>query len=132
MKKFSLENHPKIKRQFEAPDGYFDTLPDRVMSVIQPDTKVIALTPARSWIWAAASVVLLSLTLPIINKMVDSPQLADSATIENYLLTQSDISSYELAENLEVTNLERLQSRVDPDKIEQALYYQDVEYYLNY
>jgi len=133
MKKFSLESHPKVKRRFEAPEDYFDTLPDRVMTAVsRSETKVVRLSPDRSWVWAAASILLLSLSLPIINKMVDVPQAADSVSIESYLLTQSDISSYELAESLEITNLDHLQVGLDPEKIESALYYQDVEYYLNY
>ncbi|HRN99671.1 MAG TPA: hypothetical protein PLA69_10245, partial [Flavobacterium sp.] len=84
------------------------------------------------WIWTAASVVVLSLAIPTLDRLTQTDYVLRDDSVENYLVTQSDIPSYELAENLDDAALANLNAVIDPEKIENALYLQDVEHYLNY
>ncbi|WP_026952314.1 hypothetical protein [Algoriphagus mannitolivorans] len=49
-----MENLPRIK-EFKAPEGYFDTLPDKILTKSKKDSKPVFLK------YAAAAVILLSL-----------------------------------------------------------------------
>lgn len=130
MKKFSLNDY-KVQSPYQAPPGYFDTLPDVVMQKL-PQRRAKRISRDRSWLWAAASVVLLSLSIPALDRLTQTDSLLGDESVENYLVTQSDIPSYELAENLDEAALANLNAGIDPEKIENALYLQDVEHYLNY
>ncbi len=129
MKKFSLDDY-KTQIPYQAPPGYFDALPDVVMQKLgQRRAKRIS---RQSWIWTAASVVVLSLAIPTLDRLTQTDYVLGDDSVENYLVTQSDIPSYELAENLDDAALANLNAGIDPEKIENALYLQDVEHYLNY
>lgn len=130
MKKFSLNDY-KAQSPYQAPLGYFDTLPDVVMQKL-PQRRAKRISRDRSWLWATASVVVLSLAVPALDRLTQTDVLVDDESVENYLVTQSDIPSYELAENLDDAALANLHTGIDPEKIENALYLQDVEHYLNY
>lgn len=132
MKKFKLDQHPKIETGFRIPDHYFEELPAKVMQRLQ-NTPVISLRSRRSWVWSAAAILILALALPLLNKLQLSDAKVDSVAIENYLVTQSGISSYELAELLSPEELSQLQDyQLDDMQIEEALSQQDVEHYIEF
>ena len=44
MKKFNLENEPKITSGFTIPDGYFDTFSDKILAQLpKQDPKVVSI-----------------------------------------------------------------------------------------
>lgn len=54
---YILENSQDAKKAFKVPEGYFDSLTERVMQSIpqeQQNAKVVAMRPRRAWSWAAA------------------------------------------------------------------------------
>lgn len=132
MKKFKLDQHPKIEMGFKIPEGYFEALPQKVMRQLDDNIPVIALRPQNSWMWAAAAILVLALAIPMLNK-IQPNSAVDSLAIENYLVTQSGISSYEMAEMLSPEELAELQDYQFEDmQIEEALSQQDVEHYIEY
>ncbi|HSN47919.1 MAG TPA: hypothetical protein VLR29_04080, partial [Flavobacterium sp.] len=67
MKTFKLDTTPKIESGFKTPENYFDTFSAKVMQQIpNQEPKIISLfSKNKSWIYAAAAVLVLALTLPI-------------------------------------------------------------------
>ncbi|HEX8270671.1 MAG TPA: hypothetical protein VF581_12325 [Flavobacterium sp.] len=111
MKDFNLENSNKIPSGLKVPEGYFDTLSERVMQNL-PQTKVIPLyrRPA-SWITAAAAVLVLALLMPFFNSTAAASGL-DNATIENYLAHQSGLTQYDYLTVLESEDIQSLEVEI--------------------
>lgn len=111
MNKFSLENHPKIKSGFETPADYFDNLPKEVMSKInsQKPKKVPVFTLKRIGL-AVAAILILALVIPFfLNNSTFTNEPLDTIALENYLAYQSGVSSYDLINLMDVSELEAIQ-----------------------
>ena len=96
---------------FKTPNGYFDTLEDHIIEKASQKTapKVISLFNKRALIYISgvAAAVLLLFNLSIFES--DPWSSLDTETVENYLLDENILDSYELAslmteEELEVTD----------------------------
>ena len=131
MKPFKLEEHSKIGTGFKIPDGYFDTVTEDVMQRLESEPKVIALHRRKNnWIFAAAAVLVLSLTIPIINKFEEKDQL-DAAEIESYLAYHAAISDdviVDLLEKEDIKNI-KIDYQLEDRSIEEALP-SDIENYI--
>jgi len=116
MNDFKLDSRPNINSGFKAPDAYFESLADRVMLHLpMQEVKVIPLYKRRPvWVTSAAAALVLSLSL-VLNKKETTVAVAmpDNKAIENYFAYQSDISSYELLQNLDVKDVSELQESVN-------------------
>ena len=116
MNDFILDSRPNINSGFKAPDAYFESLADRVMLHLpMQEVKVIPLYKRRPvWVTSAAAALVLSLSL-VLNKKETTVAVAmpDNKAIENYFAYQSDISSYELLQNLDVKDVSELQESVN-------------------
>ncbi|MCO6149289.1 hypothetical protein [Flavobacterium sp. NRK1] len=133
MKDFKLDSRPNIKSGFIAPDAYFESLADRVMlNLSLKEVKVVPLYKRRPvWVTSAAAAFVLSFSLLFIEKEASAPVMPDAKAIEDYLVYQSDISSYELQKNLDKQDLNELQKsiNVSPEAIEEYLSNEDVYLY---
>lgn len=133
MKDFKLDSRPNIKSGFIAPDAYFESLADRVMlNLPLKEVKVVPLYKRRPvWVTSAAAAFVLSFSLLFIEKEASAPIMPDAKAIEDYLVYQSDISSYELQKNLDKQDLNELQKsiNVSPEAIEEYLSNEDVYLY---
>lgn len=131
MKHFSLDNEPKIKPGFKTPEGYFDTLADRVMQQL-PENKEIKIIPlyrrAKVWIPAVAAVLIIALGLTFYFKMAIAPKQPDDKAIENYLVYHAGLNSYDLMQNLDQADIQELEQSIaiNDDAIEDYLYNQNI------
>jgi hypothetical protein len=121
MNNFKLDNEPKIKTGFRTPDGYFESFTERVMQQLaQPEARVIPLY-RRKPVWfsaAAAFIVLLGLGIFFRSAVLDVQTVQpDADAIENYLVYQQGINSYDLIQNLNQQDIEELQASIDVDDI---------------
>src|SRR5690606_37694357 len=109
MKTFKLDNEPKIKPGFTAPEGYFNTFTDRLMQQLpEQETKVIPLyRRAHVWLSGVAAVLVIALGLTLYFRTNTTTQPDDSA-IENYLVYQAGFSTYDLIQNLSETDIKEL------------------------
>ena len=125
MKDFKLDNELKITSGFTTPDGYFDTLSDKVLAKLpKQETKVISIFSSRkTWYFAAAAVLILMLSIPFYTKYSTQPEEIDSATLENYIAYQSTISEEQIVDLLEQEDLDKikLDFNIDDAAIEDAL-----------
>lgn len=125
MKDFKLDNKSKITSGFTTPNGYFDTLPDKVLAQLpKQKPKVISFSNYRkTWYFAAAGVLILLLSIPIYTKYSTQKEEIDSVTLENYIAYQSNISEEQIVDLLEQKDLDKMKLDYDIDDatIEDAL-----------
>lgn len=110
MKKFKLENEPKLESGFIVPDHYFDTFSKKVFTQLaDKEIKVIPLYKRKKNIFiAVAAVLVMSLLLPIYNQFSTSSEELDATTLENHLTYQTDINPYELISELEENDFNKI------------------------
>jgi hypothetical protein len=125
MKNFNLGNEPKITSGFTTPDGYFDTFSEKVLAQLpKQETKVISIFSSKKvWFFAAAAILILMLSIPLFTKYSTQQEEIDTATLENYIAYQSNISEEEIVNLLEQDDLDKmkLDFNIDDATIEDAL-----------
>ncbi|WP_309614896.1 hypothetical protein [Flavobacterium sp.] len=125
MKDFKLDNEPKITSGFTTPDGYFDTFSEKVLAQLpEQERKVISIfSSKKTWYYAAVAILILMLSVPIYTKYSNQQEEIDSATLENYIAYQSNISEEEIVNLLQQEDLDKmkLEFNVDDAAIEDAL-----------
>jgi hypothetical protein len=125
MKNFNLGNEPKITSGFTTPDGYFDSFSEKVLAQVpKQEPKVISIFSSKKiWFFAAASILILMLSIPLFTKYSTQQEEIDSATLENYIAYQSNISEEEIVNLLEQDDLDKmkLDFNIDDATIEDAL-----------
>jgi cell division protein FtsL len=125
MKNFKLGNEPKITSGFTTPDGYFDSFSEKVLAQLpKQETKVISIFGSKKvWYFAAAAILILMLSIPLFNKYSNQQEEIDTATLENYIAYQSNISEEEIVNLLEQDDLDKmkLDFNIDDATIEDAL-----------
>jgi len=111
MKTFKLDIEPKIESGFKTPENYFDTFSARVLQQLQKEEpKTISLfSKKKYWIYAAAAVLVLALTLPVVytNFYSSSPEI-DEATLENYISYNTSISDADLVNLLDEKDIQKI------------------------
>jgi hypothetical protein len=110
MKDFKLDNLPKIAPGFKTPDHYFEDFSKKMMQkLLQEEPKVILLHAKRKkWIMAAAALLIITLMLPVYNNINQPSDQLDTASIENYIDYQSNISQYDIVNLLDKQDVESI------------------------
>lgn len=116
------ENTEKITTGFKIPENYFENFEDRIISKIQSEekpVKVISLWQRRSiWISGIAATMILSLGAYIYFNELNTQ---NNITAQEYLAYSSDLSTYEIANELtdaEITKLENELVLLDKNETE--------------
>ena len=125
MKNFNLGNEPKITSGFTTPDGYFDKFSEKVLAQLpKQETKVISIFSSKKvWYFAAAAILILMLSIPLYTKYSTQQEEIDTATLENYIAYQSNISEEEIVNLLEQDDIDKMELdfNIDDAAIEDAL-----------
>lgn len=123
MKDFKLDNHPKIATGFKKPEGYFDTLYDRIElpseSIIE--TKVITFASYRKkMLYAVAAVFVFAVSIPLITNALQSQKTTtlSNESIEDYLSYSPTVSAHEMAELLSYEDIQSLEVNLNIDNKE--------------
>lgn len=124
MKKFNLENDPKITSGFTIPDSYFDKFSEKILAQLpEQEPKVVSIFSYRkTWHYAAVAILILMLSIPIYTKYSTQKEEIDSATLENYIAYQSNISEEEIVNLLQQEDLDniKLEFIIEDTAIEDA------------
>lgn len=114
MKSFKLDNEPKIPAGFTAPDGYFDSFTNRLMQQLPtPEVKVVPLyRRAAVWISGVAAILVIALGVSLYFRMDAKTAQPDDSAIEQYLVYQTNLSSYDLMHNLDHKDFEELEQSI--------------------
>ena len=125
MKEFKLENYGKIDSGFKVPENYFDGLSVKILErSVTEVPKVIPLYANKTtWMYAAAAVFVMSLSISFYNSFLANSIAPDHAAIENYLAEQPVISEDLLVDLLEKEDIESLDADLnfEDTAIEEAL-----------
>jgi len=110
MKEFKLDNEPKITSGFTTPEGYFDAFSEKMMAKLpKEESKVISIFSNRKrWMFAAAAILVLALSVPIFNKLTTNSSELDQQTLEDYITYNSGISENDLVDLLEKEDIEKM------------------------
>ena len=135
MKEFKLDNEAKITSGFITPDGYFDTLSDKILAQLpKQDSKVISLFSYRkTWLYALAAILILMLSIPLFTKYSNNTEEIDNTTLENYLAYQATISEEEILNLLEQEDLDKMkiEFKIQDKELEDAIHSNiNLEHYL--
>lgn len=135
MKTFKLENEPKIESGFKTPEYYFDTFSARVIQQLPTEEpKTISIFSKRkTWLYAAAAILILGLSIPIYNQFKSPSSEIDDATLENYIAYQSSVSNTDLANLLNEEDIQKMSVdlNIEDKTIENELIEnKNLEYYL--
>lgn len=126
MNDFKLHEGGKINPGFTTPNGYFEDFTKRLMQQLpKPEVKVVPLYKRKPvWLSAAAAFIIM-LTLGIFFTTATSTATAqpDQAAIENYLVYQTNLNSYDLMQHLDQEDINELEQQivVSDDAIEDYL-----------
>ncbi|MES2574849.1 MAG: hypothetical protein V4572_07890 [Bacteroidota bacterium] len=135
MKTFKLDNEPKIESGFKTPDNYFDTFSARVIQQLpKEETKAISIFSKRkTWIYAAAAVLVLGLSIPVYNNLYNRSSEIDQTTLENYITYHSNVTDTDLVNLLDEKDIQeiKIDLNIDDKAIENELSdNNDLEYYI--
>lgn len=136
MERFKLDENTKIKQGFNPPDAYFDDFTERLMDQLpERETRVIPLYKKVSvWISSAAAILMMALGLTMYFKSDVKASQPDAYSVESYIVYQSNISSYDIIQQLDQNDIDELEkslslNEINHDAIEQYLYDQNVNVY---
>lgn len=125
MKNFKLDNEPKITSGFTTPDGYFEEFSSKIIAELpKEDSKIISIFSYRKTLYfAAAAILILILCTPLFFKYSTQTDEIDSATLENYIAYQANISDEEIVNLLQQEDLDKikLEFNVSDAAIEEVL-----------
>ena len=117
MKEFNLENEPKIRAGFKAPDDYFDGFEQRLLPRLEEqEPKVITIFARRkNWFLAVAAILVLAVLIPVAALYETQSDAVDTNSIENYLANHSAISDDDLADMLDDADIQKLSLDLNVD-----------------
>jgi hypothetical protein len=138
MNDFKLDNEPKIKSGFQIPEHYFDSFSEKVMNQLpKEEPKVVSLWDRnKRWIYSAAAILVLSLTIPLANQFQSTAtEVATTETneIENYLAYHASLSDEEIIKLLDKEDIAEIEvtNSLDEEALKQALHEDsNTEYYI--
>ncbi len=116
-------NSNKIKAGFRVPENYFENLTDTIMAGLPvTDTPVVPLYKKRITWMAVAAVLIVGLCVSVFFRIgMGTQQLPYDDSIENYLVYQANLNSYDIAEGFnsnDIAELEASLNTISNDAIE--------------
>lgn len=125
MKDFKIDTSEKITTGFQIPEDYWDAFSEKVIQRIpKEEAKVISFYARnKSWMYSAAAILVLALSLPIVNHLQNKEQELSSTEIENYLTQNKSVSDDDLVNLLEQEDIDELKvnTPVSEDALEDEL-----------
>ena len=126
MKDYKLDTNEKITSGFKIPDNYFDDFSEKVMLQLPKEEPKVLSFYARNkrWIYSAAAVLVLALSVPIVYQMQNKEQETTSNEVESYLVnhtTLSDDDVVNLLDQEDIDKLKKTDTPIEKEALEDAL-----------
>jgi hypothetical protein len=125
MKDFKLDTNEKITSGFKIPDNYFDDFSEKVMLRLPKEEPKVISFYARNkrWIYSAAAVLVLALSVPIVYQMQNKEAEMTSSEVENYLVNNTTLSDDDIVNLLEQEDIDKLKEEapIEKEALEEAL-----------
>ena len=119
MKTFKLDNEPKINTGFTVPDNYFEDFSEKMMQHLpENEPKIISIyARKKTWMYAAAAILVLALSIPIYTNYFRNSSEIDTATLENYITYQSTVSATDIVNLLDEQDIQKMTVDLDIEDI---------------
>lgn len=116
MENFKIENHSKIETGFSTPENYFENLEATILQKIENrQVKVFSIfLKPKYWMVAAAAIFIFGLFLNTHNYKSQEENFVD----EEFLTSQTDFSTEDLAEYLTENELKKLEENYNVSGLE--------------
>ncbi len=126
MKEFKLENEPQITSGFTIPEDYFDVFSAKMMLElpVNEKPKIISIFRDKKRIlMMVAAVLVVGLLVPALYTFSINTKKADQKLLENYISYQSNINQYDLINELELEDINKIESAIalEDETIEEVL-----------
>lgn len=110
MKKFKIDEYSKKETGFAVPENYFENLESRIFNLIETrEVKVISIfQQPKYWITAIAAIFIIGLFFSISFNNSNDESFAN----EEFLTTQTDLTTEDLAEHLTENDLKTLEENL--------------------
>jgi len=110
MKTFKLDNEPKIETGFTVPENYFEDFSAKMMQQLpENEPKIISIfAKKKTWMYAAAAILVLTLSLPIYNNYFSRSSEIDETTLENYITYHATVSDTDLVNLLDEQDIQKM------------------------
>jgi len=131
MNDFKLVKGQKIFTGFTTPNDYFDNFNNAIMGQLPVrEVKIVPLYKRKPvWLSAAAGfIVIAGLSVLYTTNMASQP---DDAAIENYLVYQANVNSYDLMQNLDQNDIDELEKSIVINDNQIRDYLVDEDVYIN-
>jgi hypothetical protein len=131
MNDFKLDKGQKISTGFTTPNDYFDNFTNAIMGQLPVrEVKIVPLYKRKPvWLSAAAGfIVIAGLSVLYTTNMASQP---DDAAIENYLVYQANVNSYDLMQNLDQNDIDELEKSIVINDEQIRDYLVDEDVYIN-
>ena len=130
MNDFKLNEREKITTGFTTPDNYFENFTQRLMQQLPvPEVKVVPLYMRKPvWFSAAAGFIIMLTVGVLFATNTTKTAQPDDAAIEHYLVYDANVNSYDLMQNLDQQDIDKLKGSivVSDDALKDYLTGQDV------
>jgi len=119
MKTLKLDTEPKINTGFIVPENYFEDFSAKMMQQLpKKETKIISIfEKKKNWMYAAAAILILALSLPIYTNYYNHSSEIDEATLENYISYHSTVSDTDLVNLLDEQDIQKMSVDMDIEDI---------------
>jgi len=119
MKTLKLDTEPKINTGFIVPENYFEDFSAKMMQQLpKKETKIISIFGRKkNWMYAAAAILILALSLPIYTNFFSHSSEIDEATLENYISYHSTVSDTDLLNLLDEQDIQKMSVDMDIEDI---------------
>jgi hypothetical protein len=131
MNDFKLDNGQKISTGFTTPNDYFDNFTNAIMGQLPVrEVKIVPLYKRKPvWLSAAAGFIIIAgLSALYTTNTASQP---DDAAIENYLVYQANVNSYDLMQNLDQNDIDELEKSIVINDEQIRDYLVDEDVYIN-
>jgi hypothetical protein len=131
MNDFKLDKGQKIATGFTIPNDYFDNFTYAIMDQLPVrEVKIVPLYKRKPvWLSAAAGfIVIAGLSVLYTTNMASQP---DDDAIENYLVYQANVNSYDLMQNLDQNDIDELEKSIVINDEQIRDYLVDEDVYIN-
>ena len=130
MNDFKLNEGQKITTGFTTPTDYFENFTERLMQQLpKQDVKVVPLYKRKPvWFSAAAGFIIMLTVGVLFATNTTKTAQPDDAAIEHYLVYDANVNSYDLMQNLDQQDIDKLKGSivVSDDALKDYLTGQDV------
>ncbi|MFL9844019.1 hypothetical protein [Flavobacterium rhizosphaerae] len=124
MKNFKLDNNVKTGSGFKVPDGYFESFTEKMMQQLPQKQTVVKPLYRRLPVWVrTAAIFILLVGIAFFIKNTKFQSAPNSQDIEDYLVYQTNFTSYDMMQHLNHKDIEELESSIaiSDDAIENYL-----------